>query len=271
MKNFFDIKKIIFCFIIIFWFPIIIIHILFKWENGPEWLVAKWEAGDVLNYTAAFMGTVSTIIFGVVTLKLSKQANDINERLLNIEYMRMQPRIDVQSEPYKIYFTDLERFRPHKMREYEKTKRIFGNIIIENKVRNIDVYNTLVAVMEFKIINIGESAITKIYVDNFSAYLSTESSKTPYNIRLNSENLMIEVGEIKTFTLLFNQEVHDESELINFNEEDRHLLPYLDFELTLITQNGLHFKEKMILSTNLYLIDNSIVRTFNSNIIVSKK
>ena len=56
----------------------IIIHLLFHWENGPKWLIAKWGAGDVLTYA-------STVALGLLALwqnKRFKEENDISQARL---------------------------------------------------------------------------------------------------------------------------------------------------------------------------------------------
>lgn len=48
--------------------PIVVVHAIFKLENGPLWLRAKWEAGDVLAYIAGFEAFLGTVTLGALSL-----------------------------------------------------------------------------------------------------------------------------------------------------------------------------------------------------------
>lgn len=61
--------------------PLIIVHILFKLTTDIDWFVAKWEAGDVLAYIAGFEALLGTVILGLITVKQSQDAQEMNECL----------------------------------------------------------------------------------------------------------------------------------------------------------------------------------------------
>lgn len=61
--------------------PLAIVHTLFKWKTDIEWLYAEWESGDVLAYIAGFEALLGTVILGVITVKQSRSAQEMNERL----------------------------------------------------------------------------------------------------------------------------------------------------------------------------------------------
>ena len=61
--------------------PFVIVHILFKLKTDIEWLVAEWEPGDVLAYIAGFETLLGTAILGLITVKQSRDAQKMNERL----------------------------------------------------------------------------------------------------------------------------------------------------------------------------------------------
>ena len=65
-------KLSIFLIVIIIFMPIIIIHVLFKIKTGYYWIVAEWEAGDVLGYFGDVLSFVGTIILGYVAAKPKK-------------------------------------------------------------------------------------------------------------------------------------------------------------------------------------------------------
>lgn len=49
----------------IFFLPLVIVHILFKWNSEIRWLSAEWSAGDVLGYIAGFEAFVGTVALGI--------------------------------------------------------------------------------------------------------------------------------------------------------------------------------------------------------------
>ena len=67
--------------IVVFALPLLIVHILFKWNSDNPWLAAEWSAGDVLGYIAGFESLIGTIALGIVTVYQSNKANEANERL----------------------------------------------------------------------------------------------------------------------------------------------------------------------------------------------
>lgn len=65
----------------IFFAPLLVIHILFLWNSGIDWLVARWTPGDLMGYIAGFEALLGTVILGFITVKQSRDAQEMNERL----------------------------------------------------------------------------------------------------------------------------------------------------------------------------------------------
>ena len=59
--------SIIICFFI-FAIPLVIVHLLFKFLVGPQWLQADWDSGDVLAYIAGFEAFLGTVTLGALSL-----------------------------------------------------------------------------------------------------------------------------------------------------------------------------------------------------------
>lgn len=59
----------------LFAIPLVVVHILFKIENGPAWLQTKWDAGDVLAYVAGFEAFLGTVSLGALSLWQNEQAH----------------------------------------------------------------------------------------------------------------------------------------------------------------------------------------------------
>lgn len=64
-----------------FLIPLIIVHLLFKWNTGIEFLGAEWDAGDLLAYIAGFETLLGTLILGLITVKQAERADAVNEQL----------------------------------------------------------------------------------------------------------------------------------------------------------------------------------------------
>ena len=64
-----------------FFTPLLIVHLLFKWNTGIEFLGAEWDAGDLLAYIAGFETLIGTLILGLITVKQAERADEVNERL----------------------------------------------------------------------------------------------------------------------------------------------------------------------------------------------
>lgn len=64
--------------------PLVIVHILFKYHPVNTFWIAAWTAGDVIGYIAGFEALVGTVMLGIVSISLAKQANTTNDKILNI-------------------------------------------------------------------------------------------------------------------------------------------------------------------------------------------
>lgn len=90
--------------IVMFFLPLILVHIFFKWNSGIGWLSAEWSAGDALAYIAGFEAFIGTIVLGFVTVYQSEKASRENERLSRennflqrISVQRLLPLVSVES------------------------------------------------------------------------------------------------------------------------------------------------------------------------------
>ena len=69
---------------LVFCGPLIIVHALFKYHPVNTFWTAEWTAGDVIGYIAGFEALVGTVMLGIVSISLAKQANTTNDKILNI-------------------------------------------------------------------------------------------------------------------------------------------------------------------------------------------
>lgn len=62
--------------ILIIFIPIPAIHILFSIHPDNQWWVAKWSAGELLDYFGSLMGAIATIIAVAITIRYTKLSQD---------------------------------------------------------------------------------------------------------------------------------------------------------------------------------------------------
>lgn len=73
-------------FIIIGFFvtPLIVVHLLFKWNSGCGFISAEWSPGDLIGYIAGFEAFAGTVILGIVSVWQTEKANKTNDNLLKL-------------------------------------------------------------------------------------------------------------------------------------------------------------------------------------------
>lgn len=67
---------------------LICVHVLYKMKTGIYWLESDWTSGDLLSFIGTMLSFVGSVVLGCITVKLSKDNNEINERLTTIENKR---------------------------------------------------------------------------------------------------------------------------------------------------------------------------------------
>lgn len=105
-------KAIIICTIIGFFAPLIIVHLLFKWYSGIDFLVAEWGAGDLLGYIGTALTFIGTIVLSIFALLASNKANALSEKVIEMEKDRyrleLRPFVLVSNwEAYEINSKEL--------------------------------------------------------------------------------------------------------------------------------------------------------------------
>lgn len=78
-------KAIIIWTLIGFLAPLIIVHLLFKWYSGVDFLVAEWSAGDLLGYIGTALTFIGTIVLSILALQASNKANALSEKVIEME------------------------------------------------------------------------------------------------------------------------------------------------------------------------------------------
>lgn len=65
--------------------PVIVIHLLFKWNTGIDFFAAEWGAGDVLSYIGTLLTFAGTIVLSILALQASQKANALSQKVIDLE------------------------------------------------------------------------------------------------------------------------------------------------------------------------------------------
>lgn len=65
--------------------PIVVIHLLFKWNTGIDFFAAEWGAGDVLGYIGTILTFAGTIVLSILALQASQRANALSQKVIELE------------------------------------------------------------------------------------------------------------------------------------------------------------------------------------------
>ena len=80
--------------VLVFFVPLVSVHLLFKWESGISFIEAEWSAGDLLGYVGTILSFIGTIVLGFLALEASNKANDLSQKVIKLEEERY--RLDVR-------------------------------------------------------------------------------------------------------------------------------------------------------------------------------
>lgn len=67
----------------IFFIPLLAIHMLFLWDSGIDWLIARWTPGDIMGYIAGFEAFIGTVSLGAVAFWQNQQIH--NQHIESLE------------------------------------------------------------------------------------------------------------------------------------------------------------------------------------------
>lgn len=162
--------------IILFFLPLVLVHILFKWKSGIGWLSAEWSAGDILAYIAGFEALAGTVTLGLVTVYQSEKASLENERLSRennfiqrISVQRLLPLVSVTSTTIQNASVTKKAYS----QAQASTVVVADTVTSKNRETHLETYLPLLGnqveyyhkVVKLSIKNISDSAIRKISID----------------------------------------------------------------------------------------------------------
>lgn len=161
----------------LFLLPLILVHVLFKWNSGIGWLSAEWSAGDVLAYISGFETFIGTIVLGFVTVFQSEKASLENERLSRennfmqrISVQRLLPLVSVTSTAIEKSCITTKLYSQDKA----STVEVVDTVTPEKRETHLRTYLPLLGnqidryykTVKLTIKNISDSAIRQISIDS---------------------------------------------------------------------------------------------------------
>lgn len=68
----------------LFLVSLIVVHLLFKWDSGYDFISADWSSGDLNGYIAGFEAFAGAVILGIIAVWQTDKANKTNDNLLEL-------------------------------------------------------------------------------------------------------------------------------------------------------------------------------------------
>lgn len=175
--------------------PIIVIHILFKFQTNCYWIEADWSSGDVLGYfgdVLAFLGTVS---LGYVSLKLNEKAVKQNDKMIAMQHNQEKSIAIFDQEKSLSFYT-------------KNTDPILPNRLKKDGVDlNLDyITDTLhtrdIMIMEIYLKNVTNNSIAGIEIDEFNIVIDDKAIRPVAGLGDEIAAFINERGRIKLRVIL---------------------------------------------------------------------
>ena len=241
-------KLSIFLIAIIVFLPIIVIHLLFKIKIGWSWITAEWEAGDVLGYFGDVLSFVGTIILGYVAICQTQKANNISEKLMEIDLVKMKPCFDFRNS--QKYFISLIDDGCKIEKKYESDETIFLDILFTANPRTGMSTNICSIILD--VTNSGHSDIRFVYVEKINFYLLvTDKRNKNEKIAMFNGSSDIKVGETKKMIIQVRREFVDDKDLYDtwYKDNKDKIMPRLEMSLHIVTTDGVDYYENIVCGT----------------------
>ncbi len=168
--------------VLVFMLPLLVVHVLFQSEAPNSWFIATWSAGELLAYIAGFETLLGTVFLGLITVHLTNQANEINERLgkensdmQKIMAQKMLPILRLES--VRTYHSGVVKTKPINFPKTAEFLRVIAhnenepNIVQQKVYVNIDIDTDVdtpfyVKQVSFKLANLSDTIIRHISIDH---------------------------------------------------------------------------------------------------------
>lgn len=229
-------------------------------------IYTAWGATEVLSFYGSVLAFLGTVSLGFVTVKLSKQANDINQRMLNFEYSKSKPCIIPTTGLYDLYSGEDICKNTNRYKNDKRSAILISPLFITTPHSGI---TTSIAAIAVDFTNTGKSDIISIIINKIEICLSVSYDLVPAKSAIIIGNTNIKVNEKKKLFFEFKQEFFEDKKdlIVNVDKNDADVLPNIYMELELLTQEGINYKERLHLETSIHRNQNNNkncwLRSFN--------
>ena len=233
-------KKIfILCIVLLILLPPVVIHILYKVPAYNDFFKSEWEPGDLLNYCGGCLSLLGTLILGGIAIEQSNFANELNEKLLNLEKNMSKPYLTIESGQICKIHLEEETFETSN--KYDSKEKI---VIYVGKEKNSSGPYTL---FEMNITNSGSLEIVYIKVKKVDIEWTCEKLSDDYK---NNYSIWGNTGIKKDETrklFVYIKRPTGMDELIN-KCGTKLIMPVIKFEMQLFAVSGENFTEVLEIS-----------------------
>lgn len=235
--------------VIIIFMPIVVIHFLFKIRTGYYLITAEWEAGDVLGYFGDVLSFVGTIILGYVAICQTQKANNISEKLMEMDLVKMKLCFDLKNS--QRFFISLIDDANKIQEDYKSDESILLDVLITANPRTG--MTTKVCTMVLDVTNSGHSDIRFVFVKNIDFYLLvTDKRNKNEKIPMIIGSSDIKMGETKKLIIQIRREFVDEEDFKDtwYKDNSKKIMPHLEMQLHIVTTDGIDYYENIVCGTN---------------------
>lgn len=238
--------------------PMLVTHVLFKINLGCYYVVAEWDAGDMLGYFGDVLSFLGTFVLGYVAITQTERANSLSNEMVKLEWEKRKPFLDVvQNQKYKLYFSN-DNLTEH-LDEFDFAEDMLINPCYIREKRTGIV--TTIAVMEVTVQNIGNADIRNVFIKTNYCYLCCEIPQGLKECIVHSVmgNTYIKAGAKKKLIIQFTQELDENNDdiekQVKWATESTYMIPAFDFDLHLVTSDGNEYKENLVCGTSISVLD----------------
>lgn len=190
---------------------------------------------------------------GYIAILQNEKANDLNDNLLELEWKRQQPCLDIiNGQTYKIYIGDEINNYKAEVNEYEHM--LIEPYFITQPRTGI---STSAVLIEIIITNSGNSDIRQIFIKDMQFFVSTQSPQYTQRPFCILGNTLIKIGETKKLIIDIKQELEMEIEpkqqLAWIDEKKGLILPHMELVLEIISVDGVKYDEIISLDSGWYM------------------
>jgi hypothetical protein len=241
--------------LVIFIVPIIIWILYFIGDNYVIMINTSLKVGEALTFYATMLVGSGTLILSFIAVRQNIKANEINKRLFDLEWRKLQPCFEIlDNKIFQMRFHD-------EIINYERQIETDKNIIISPAYlcnNGQGVFSTTVAQIELDVTNSGNSDIREIVFEELDiSIIRPKNKKGPILLFSGIESKTgIKINEYKKLIINIEEEMDEESWNLYENKKDwtTNLHPFsmlrLAFKLKIITKDGFKYKEELTMSSS---------------------